>query len=216
MRTIRLLYVCTGNTCRSPMAAALTEKLGKELALPYALEVRSRGLYAAPGDPLSQYAREALGERGIEMEHQAAMLEEEDMKWADLVLTMTMQHKRHLWEEFPDFQDKTFTLKEYIREHGPQKAAGADAEATGASPAAEAEGPEESKAKQPQESGESGDGPDDFSWEYLESYFSSLDVRDPFGGELEVYRQTRDELEENIRHLLQLLAASVSQPEDAL
>ncbi len=229
VKRIRLLYVCTGNTCRSPMAAALTAQLGKELALPFEVEVRSRGLYAVQGDPLSQYAREALGERGIAVEHEAAMLEEEDLKWADLVLTMTMQHKRHLWEEFPDYQDKTFTLKEYILE---QEGSGKGLESS--EPEADEphgtkdgkmemgkmgraqEGTEEPQAEGFADPETAGQAPDDFSWEYLQPYFSSIDVRDPFGGELEDYRRTRDELEESIRRLLHLLAAPVGRAEDTL
>lgn len=191
VQTLRLLFVCTGNTCRSPMAAALTGHLGRQLDLPFQLEVRSRGLYAVEGDPMSALAREALAERGVAAEdHRAAMLEEADLEWADLVLTMTMQHKRFLWEAFPAYQEKTYTLKEYIQ----------DQESSDQGPA----GPDQPK------------NPDDFSWEYLENYFSSLDVQDPFGGDLNDYRRTRDELEAHLERLLKRLAATVSPKKDQI
>jgi len=193
VETLRLLYVCTGNTCRSPMAAALTEQLAGQLNVPFRLQTRSRGLYAVDGDPMSVHAQAALAEQGVTAEHRAAMLEEEDLEWADLVLTMTFQHKRFLWEAFPAYQDKTFTLKEYIRE---------------------LENSVHNKI--PAASENETEAPADFSWEYLTNYFSSLDVRDPYGGDLEDYRQTRDELAASIRRLLELLAATVDARENRI
>jgi protein-tyrosine phosphatase len=228
MQTMRLLFVCTGNTCRSPMAAALTQQLGSELALPFRLETRSRGLYAVDGDPMSVHAQEALAERGVTADHRAAMLEETDLEWADLVLTMTIQHKRFLWEAFPDHQEKTFTLKEYIRE---LESGGQSQALPGAAKGDGVPGPAQTEAQAedtPQTEAPTGDTPEtapvqpgpaqakDFSWEYLEKYFSSLDVRDPFGGDLEDYRRTRDELEASIRRLLDLLAASVGERKDRI
>ena len=248
VETMRLLFVCTGNTCRSPMAAALAQHLSGEAELPFQVEVRSRGLYAVDGEPMSAHAQEALAERGVTVEHRAAMLEEEDLAWADLVLTMTMQHKRFLWEAFPDYQEKTFTLKEYILElEREQKrktgkgdgnvsedgnvsatASSEGEQAGGTGPASENQdgGTASNKADAPEDgttgltTGLSAEGDeaeaDDFSWEYLQRYFSALDVPDPFGGDLDVYRRTRDDLEASLRRLLDLLATTVGQPTDRI
>ncbi|MCL6577387.1 low molecular weight protein arginine phosphatase [Kyrpidia sp.] len=110
---MRILFVCTGNTCRSPMAAALLRRLAKQRG--YSLEVRSAGLAAVPGLPASEHAREVLRRRGVEdvEEHRSRSVAQEDVEWADVVLTMTEGHKRMMHARFPSAVSKVFTLNEY-------------------------------------------------------------------------------------------------------
>src|SRR5690625_5346403 len=57
---------------------------------------------------------EVMEEKGIQMNHRSQSVTEDLLRWADLVLTMTAQHKHSLMIEFPHYQEKYFTLKEYV------------------------------------------------------------------------------------------------------
>ncbi|MCP8967921.1 low molecular weight protein arginine phosphatase [Ectobacillus ponti] len=106
-----ILFVCTGNTCRSPMAEAVLRHQSKGR-----FEVKSAGVFAAVGSDASQHAKSALAEQSIDINHTSRQLTEELIKWADLVLTMTRGHKEIVMQSFPGAADKVFTLYEYAGE----------------------------------------------------------------------------------------------------
>jgi len=108
---MNILFVCTGNTCRSPMAEGLFRTMAAKAGLQVA--VKSAGVAAADGMPMSRHAQTALSKRGIKSTFASKLVQDDLIRWADLVLTMTMNHKRALLERFPEAVDKTFTLKEY-------------------------------------------------------------------------------------------------------
>jgi protein-tyrosine-phosphatase len=109
---LHILFVCTGNTCRSPMAEGLLRKLAGERGID--VEVRSAGVSAISGTSISRHAAGILQDEGIDDRIVSSQLTGEAVVWADLVLTLTGGHKRHLLQYFPSAVTKTYTLKEYV------------------------------------------------------------------------------------------------------
>lgn len=136
-----ILFVCTGNTCRSSMA----ENIAKYLLQAWGetdIEVSSAGVFAQPDAPASDHAIAVLKEGGLDLsEHRARQLTVDMVDKADIVFTMTRSHKNMVLSLVPQAEGKVYALKEYALD------------------------------KQ-----------------------QDSDVSDPFGGDLETYRQTAKEL----------------------
>jgi len=116
----RIVYVCTGNICRTPMAVALTNKKVKEENLENIIEVDSVGVWAADGAPASENTRRVCQEHGLDCsQHRAKSVDLFTLKNADLVLCMAEKHKRDLLAIFPHYKDKIFTLKEFANPEPP-------------------------------------------------------------------------------------------------
>ena len=104
----RLLIVCTGNTCRSPMAAALARKY-----MPWA-EVISAGTATVTGLPASIGAMDAMQQMGLSVDdHTSRPVNIYLLEEADLVLTMTEDQKKAILNFCPDAADKVFTIGEF-------------------------------------------------------------------------------------------------------
>lgn len=104
---MNILFVCTGNTCRSPMAEFVLKSKSDTI------KVESAGIYASFASPISDGTKQVLDEAEIKFNHQSKLITKELIDWANLVLTMTHEHKQLLNQMFPSIKGKVFTLKEY-------------------------------------------------------------------------------------------------------
>lgn len=109
---MRILFVCTGNTCRSPMAEGMLRKLAVERGL--TIEVQSAGVAASEGLSMSLHAASVLRDQGIEDHITSTPLRAEHTQWADLILTLTEAHKYRVIQVFPETADKVYALKEFV------------------------------------------------------------------------------------------------------
>ena len=109
----KIIFVCTGNTCRSPMAAAMAAQIFAEAGL--AAEIFSAGVNAMPNQPASRHAITVMEESGLcLLSHRATVVSDELLDSAELVLTMTDSHRAVLLSDYPKARDMVFTLSEYI------------------------------------------------------------------------------------------------------
>jgi protein-tyrosine phosphatase len=96
--TFNVLFVCTGNTCRSPMAEALARDEIRRRGWKN-VSVGSAGVSAAPGSPASENAIAAVRGRGLDLSaHRARQLRPELIGWADVILAMGPAHLRVIEE----------------------------------------------------------------------------------------------------------------------
>lgn len=101
---MNVLFVCTGNTCRSPMAEGFFNNI-------YGSGAKSAGIYTEDGAAPSENAVKAMKKYGIDIsEHKAKQISPEDIMNADKVYAMTARHAAILKEIFPEKSDSISVL----------------------------------------------------------------------------------------------------------
>lgn len=104
-----ILFICTGNTCRSPMAAALFNDMRAGQGLPPAAE--SAGLAAVPGEPAAENAVAALRELGIDLSaHRARRLTRALLENCGAAYAMSASHRALIAAMAPELLHKVHVL----------------------------------------------------------------------------------------------------------
>ena len=197
----RILFICTGNTCRSPMAEALMRKIAQDENI--SIEVKSAGISALHGGNASHHAYEVLSEKGIAPDHRSQRVTRELIQWADVILTMTSHHKHIVLHQFPESLEKAHSLKEYAFSNSmieelqhalDQMYVEKETKRLELNPnwSEQAIKAYNKEIKELQEKEES-------LVTQLQGLLVHQDVHDPFGGSLEEYRSCAQEIEQAIR-----------------
>lgn len=106
-----ILVICTGNTCRSPMAAGIIRQIAKEKGIAEGLSVQSMGLAAFDGDGASDYAIAVLEEIGIDIRgHRSRSVLLQDLLDADRIYVMTGQHRDVILDAAPEVEGKIVVM----------------------------------------------------------------------------------------------------------
>ena len=108
----RLLFICSGNICRSPMAEALAEEIG--LRDGKTIIARSASTLGIDGYPAHRHAIRVMGWLSMNIsEHRSQPITKTLTEWADFILVMERKHATHIREHFPESTDKVLELASF-------------------------------------------------------------------------------------------------------
>ncbi len=147
---MKIVFVCTGNTCRSPMAEGfLKDILNRKGKNSKDYSIISLGMSTLDDLDASENSILAMAEYDVDIKkHKSRRITLELIEDADLILTMGRSHKEVILAQLPHFKEKVFTLKEFLKE-------------------------------------------------------KDFDIADPYGGNLEMYKNTAKEIHDLIEKLFE-------------
>ena len=150
---MKIMFICTGNICRSAMAEWLLKEKAKEAGRKD-IEVYSCGVYAEDGDVSTYEAKKVMqDEYEIDMsKHKATNIRNSKIKEMDVILCATTSHKIAVHDMYPELEGKVYTMKEYVGYH--------------------------------------------------RQYHDDINIKDPWGYDIETYRSCVAEIEECINGIL--------------
>lgn len=115
MKKLKVMFICTGNICRSAMAHKLLEEKAKQKGRKD-IQVYSCGVFAEQGDYPDSHAVEVMKEYQVDLRsHRATNIRQSPIKEMDLILCATNSHKYSVLQLYPDLAPKVFTMKEYVQ-----------------------------------------------------------------------------------------------------
>lgn len=111
---MKIMFICTGNICRSAMAEGMMRKLVIENNID--VEIYSCGIYAETGDFATYNAAQVAKEYNADISsHRATNIRESKIEEMDLILCATTSHKQSVLYLYPNLQGKVYTMKEYAK-----------------------------------------------------------------------------------------------------
>lgn len=109
---MKIMFICTGNICRSAMAHKMLEKRAKEEGKD--IEVYSCGVYAEDGDIPTNEGIQVMKEYGIDLsKHRATNIKNSNIKDMDVILCATKRHKEAVIYMYPELKERIYTMKEF-------------------------------------------------------------------------------------------------------
>lgn len=156
---MKIMFICTGNICRSAMAHWLMVKKLEELNIKN-IEVYSCGIYAQDGDTSTYEAKSVMEEYGVNLnKHRATNIRNSNIKQMDLILCATISHKIAVIDMYPELKNKVYTMKEYVN--------------------------------------------------YDRQYHDKINIKDPWGYDIETYRSCLAEIDEVLDLLIKKMQKNV-------
>ncbi len=111
---MNVLFVCTGNTCRSPMAEELADDAAGRSTHLKDMAFKSAGTFACEGESATPEAIEVMEELDLDInKHEAQQFDRQLAEWADLILAMEARHIEEMEAMAPDEESKMHTLLGY-------------------------------------------------------------------------------------------------------